>query len=73
MLGRETCRALEERGVRFAVLRGSRLAAVTVNAFSAGGWRFDAAEFLEKMRTAVSAPVIDVMASPGLPQKSRKR
>ena len=58
---RETFEALEARGVRFAVLHGTRLAAVTVNAVSAGGWRFDAAEFLDKMRAAVSAPVMDVM------------
>lgn len=62
MLKRETYDALAYRGVRFAVLHGSRLAAVTVNAVSAGGWRFDAAEFLEKMRAAVAAPVVDVMA-----------
>lgn len=62
MLHRETYEALERRGVRFAVLHGSRLAAVTVNAVSAGGWVFDASEFLDKMRAAVSAPCVDVMA-----------
>ena len=62
MLGRETYLALAGRGVRFAVLRGTRLAAVTINAVSAGGWRFDPTEFLEKMSAAVSVPVLDVKA-----------
>ncbi|MBE7002661.1 MAG: hypothetical protein E7425_00035 [Ruminococcaceae bacterium] len=62
MLRRETFDSLASRGVRFAVQNDSRLAAVTVNAVSAGGWVFDAAELLEKMRAAVSAPVVDVMA-----------
>ena len=47
-------------GVRFAVLRRTRLAAVTVNPVSAGGWRFDGTEFLETMRAAVAAPVLNV-------------
>ncbi len=61
MLRRETFEALCARGVRFAVLHGTHLAAVTVNAVSAGGWVFDQTEFLDKMRAAVSAPVLDVM------------
>ena len=61
LLSHETFDALCARGVRFAVLHASRLAAVTVNAVSAGGWMFDRTEFLEKMRAAVSVPVIDVM------------
>lgn len=60
LLKRETFAKLAARGVRFTVERATRLAAVTVNPVSAGGWRFDASEFLETMRAAVSAPVIDV-------------
>ena len=65
LLKRETCQKLEALGLRFAVLRGTRLAAVTVNPVSAGGWRFDAAEFLEKMRAASPVPVLDVEAEDG--------
>ena len=61
MLKRETYGRLRGQGLSFAVQTGSRLAAVTVNAFSAGGWRFDAAAFLAKMQAAVSVPVLDVM------------
>ena len=61
MLRRETYASLTARGVRFAAVQGTRLAAVTVNAVSAGGWVFDRTEFLDKMRAAVSAPVLDVM------------
>nr|MBQ6241702.1 hypothetical protein [Lachnospiraceae bacterium] len=60
MLKRETYAALAARGTRFAVLKGTRLAAVTVNSVSAGGWRFDGEEFLEKMQAAVTVPVLDV-------------
>ena len=60
MLKRGTYERLRGQGLRFAVLKGSRLAAVTVNTFSAGGWHFDAEEFLPKMQAAVSVPVLDV-------------
>lgn len=60
LLKQETFRRLEACGVRFAVLRRTRLAAVTVNPVSAGGWRFDGTEFLETMRAAVAAPVLNV-------------
>ena len=61
LLRRETFEALKRRGLRFAVLRGARLAAVTVNPVSAGGWRFDADELLERTQAAVAVPVLDVM------------
>ena len=61
MLKRESYERLQAQGLRFAVEHGSRLAAVTVNPVSAGGWRFDADVFLEKMRAAVNVPVLDVM------------
>ena len=61
MLRRETFDSLCARGVRFAVTGEARLAAVTVNAVSAGGWTFDAAELMEKMSAAAAVPVVDVM------------
>ncbi|MBQ6075064.1 MAG: hypothetical protein IJK86_02820 [Lachnospiraceae bacterium] len=60
MLKRETYEALAARGMDFAVRQGTRLAAVTVNSVSAGGWRFDGDEFREKMQAAVNVPVLDV-------------
>ena len=61
LLKRETFEGLSVRGVRLAVLNGTRLAAVTVNPVSAGGWAFDRKVFLEKVRAAVSVPVWDVV------------
>ena len=60
LLGRETFGKLTARGLRAGVLRGTRLAAVTVNPVSAGGWRFDADELLGAMERACSVPVMDV-------------
>lgn len=60
LLRRETFFRLRSMGVCFAVTRGTRLAAVTVNPVSAYGWRFDREEFLETMRAAVRVPVVDV-------------
>ena len=61
LLKRATYAALKARGVRFAVEREARLAAVTVNPVSAGGWRFDAERFLDKIRAAVgNVPALDV-------------
>ncbi len=61
MLKRETCEALKLRGMRFALQETARLAAVTVNPVSAGGWRFPEEEFREKIRKAVRVPVMNVM------------
>ena len=61
LLKRTTYAALKARGARFAVERETRLAAVTVNPVSAGGWRFDAERFLEKIRAAIGdVPALDV-------------
>jgi len=57
----ESCRTLMRQGASFAVLKGSRLAAITVNPVSAGGWRFDRKAFLDGMQAAVQVPVRDVM------------
>ena len=61
MTERQTCERLQAQGAAFAVRQGTRLAAVTVNPVSAGGWRFDRETFYEKMRAAVTVPVLDVM------------
>jgi len=60
LLARETFERLTLRGVRWGVRQSTRLAAVTVNPVSAGGWTFDGTAFLEKMRGAVDVPVLDV-------------
>ena len=61
MLQRGTFEALTRRGVSFAVRNATRLAAVTVNPVSAGGWRFPEEEFRERMQEAVGVPVLNVM------------
>ena len=61
LLRRETFDALTLRGVRFAAVRGTRLAAVTANPVAAGGWAFDGGAFLRELRAAVEVPVLDVM------------
>lgn len=48
------------RGGLFAVRDAVSLRAVTVNPVSVYGYRFDQAEFKEKMTAALSVPVIDV-------------
>ncbi len=60
LLKKETFEKLCGRGLRFGVRQGTRLAAVTLNPVSAGGWRFDEGEFMEKMRAASPAPVLNV-------------
>ena len=60
LVKRETFEKLLACGFDLAVCRGTRLAAVTVNPVSAGGWRFDGEAFLEKMRGAVPVPVLNV-------------
>ena len=61
LLKRATYEALKARGARFAVERETRLAAVTVNPVSAGGWRFDPERFLDKIRAAIgTVPALDV-------------
>ncbi len=61
MLQRETFEALARRGVRFALQQTARLAAVTVNPVSAGGWTFPADEFRERVQEAVGVPALNVM------------
>ena len=60
MLKRETYEALVRRGVRFALQQSARLAAVTVNPVSAGGWQFPEEEFRDRMAAAVKLPVLNV-------------
>lgn len=62
LLKRGSYDLLKTHGVTFAVRANARLAAITVNPVSAGGWRFDDKELLEKMRGRVSVPVLDVKA-----------
>ncbi len=62
LLGADTFEKLQLKGLDFAVEDGIRLLAVTVNPFSAYGFHFDGARFLEEMRRAVPVPVLDVRA-----------
>ena len=61
LLKRETWRALVSREIRFAVQNPTRLAAVTVNPAAPEGWRFDPDLFLEKVRSSVPVPVLDIL------------
>ncbi|MBP3729532.1 MAG: hypothetical protein J6H18_04640, partial [Lachnospiraceae bacterium] len=65
MVGRATAQALMARGIRWGVQKGTRLAAITVNRISAGGWTFEGERFLEKMQAAVKVPVLDVARDSG--------
>ena len=62
LLKRATFAALLARGTAFAVEHPTRLAAVTANPVSAGGWCFEAARFLEEIRATVHVPVINTEA-----------
>ena len=61
LLKRELWEALSEQGVRFAVQKPTRLAAVTVNPVAPEGWRFDPYVFLDKVRASVPVPVLDIL------------
>jgi len=60
LLSADSVRKMSQRGMRLKVLEGIRLAAVTVNPYSAFGACFDKTEFIEKMAAAVPVPVINV-------------
>ena len=57
---------LLRRKAALMVARPANLVAVTVNPVSAYGGRFDAREFLDRMRGAVAVPVFDVMGEEGI-------
>ncbi len=61
LLGQDTFEKLEKKGVHLTVLEEICLLAVTINPFSAYGNHFDQGEFLQRMREAVSLPVLDVL------------
>ena len=61
MLSRETYNRLRSRHISFHVNRNTKLAAITINPVSAGGWQFDANAFLEEMQKTTPIPVINVM------------
>jgi len=61
LLSADSARKMSLRGMRLKVLEGIRLAAVTVNPYSAFGACFDKTEFIENMAAAVKVPVINVM------------
>lgn len=65
MLRRATYRALTDRGAGFALRQKTKLAAVTVNPVSAGGWSFPGDEFRKRMQAAVNVPVLNVLEEEG--------
>ena len=60
IISRSSYEKLMIRGVRLAVRRPVRLAAITVNPVSAYGFDMDRKLLLERMRAAVRVPVVDV-------------
>lgn len=60
LLSRPLYERLTARGIRFTVLRPTRLCCVCVNPFSAYGAAFDPKQFLERMAAAVLVPVLNV-------------
>ena len=60
LLSADSVRKMSQRGMRLKVLEGIRLAAVTVNPYSAFGACFDKTELIDKMAAAVPVPVINV-------------
>ncbi len=62
---RDVFEKLAIRGVRLAVARPVKVAAITVNPVSAYGYDMDPVELLSRMREAVTVPVMDVMNEDG--------
>lgn len=60
MISAETYEKMGIRGCHLRVLEGVRLAAVTVNPFSAYGYHFDKAELMAAVRRQVGVPVFNV-------------
>ena len=48
-------------GISLAVARATRVAAITVNPFSAYGFNFDKDELLSRMQARVNVPVLNVL------------
>lgn len=60
LLKPDTMEKLAVRQVRLETVEAARTLCVTINPVSAYGWKFDKDEFMDKMREAVDAPVINV-------------
>ena len=61
LISRDTFDKLAIRGINLAVARATRVAAVTVNPYSAYGFDLDKHELLERMQAKVDVPVINVL------------
>lgn len=62
-IGESAWRLFRKQGLMVNVLRRNRLAFVTANPWSPGGWCFDEKLFMSEMRKAITTvPVINVMA-----------
>ena len=60
LLKADTLDKLATREVKLEAAEKAKTLCVTINPVSAYGWKFDKEEFMEKMRAAVDAPVINV-------------
>ncbi len=60
LLKADTLDKLATRQVKLEAAEAAKTLCVTINPVSAYGWKFDKDEFMEKMREAVDAPVINV-------------
>ncbi len=60
LLKADTLDKLGMRHVKLEAAEAAKTLCVTINPVSAYGWKFDKDEFMEKMREAVDAPVINV-------------
>ncbi|MBQ9392445.1 MAG: hypothetical protein IJU18_00445 [Oscillospiraceae bacterium] len=60
LLSADVLDKMASRGVRLETVESARTLCVTVNPVSAYGWKFDKTAFLNAMRSAVDAPVVNV-------------
>ena len=60
LLSSDTLDKLEMREVKLLTETAARTLCVTVNPFSAYGWKYDKDAFMQKMTQAIDAPVINV-------------
>ena len=60
LLSPDTLDKLDVRGVKLLTETAARTLCVTVNPFSAYGWKYDKDAFMRAMTEAIDAPVIDV-------------
>lgn len=70
LISRDTFDKLKLRGITLAAARSTKVAAITVNPFSAYGFDLDKDELLMRMREKVRVPVINVLDDVALTELS---